>query len=498
MLRLLSFCVLAIAGVLTFTACGEDFLARQPIDEVSVDGFFDSEESISLATDAIYSTLQTQGWHGQSFELDDVPSDDAAKNFDQGIDNFAANPNNGNILNYWEAHYRTITYANVVLEKSAESELPDTTTAPYIAEARFLRGISYFNLVRIFGGVPIVTEIPLLERDLLPARATVDETYQFLIADLEAAMAELPSEHNPARATKEAAQAYLANVHLTLASRGNALGSFARAEELARAVLESGHFEMLDDYGDLWIYPTSENSTESIFEIQYTGCGPWGTGNQRQAFFAPFNQGITGNSDGWGVMLPSAPPTEPVGTTSLDVWEEGDVRRYWSLFEPENFYEVINPDKGGYKYPKAGVGGRPANIKKFVMGGGADVCFMSTPQNASIMRITEVALIYAEALARQRGGATVDGLAVDYFNRIRTRAGLEEKLLLELDDIELERRREFMFEGKRWFDILRKGDRAAVSHMRLAGRTLTEEKLLFPIPALELEVNPNLEQNPGY
>ena len=488
----------ALLLTLALTSCGEEFLDRGPIDQIEVADFFQTPAEFEAATLAIYATLQSQGYYGQAFELDDVPSDDSSKSFDQGIDNFAANANNQNIADYWEAHYQAITRANIVIEKAAESDLADEDLTQFVAEARFLRGITYFDLVRLFGGVPIVTEIPTLDRDLLPARASVDEVYQFLIADLEAAMEVLPSQHNPARATRDAAAAYLASVHLTLASRGNELGSFARAAELARSVINSGNYRLLDDYGDLWRYPESDNTLESIFEIQFTGCGPWGTGNQRQAFYAPFNQGITGNTDGWGVMVPSAPGTDASpGTTAVDIWEEGDERRYWTLFEPENKYDFENFQEG-YTYPEDGVGGRRANIKKFVIGGGADVCFMSTPQNASIMRLSEVGLILAEALARQAGGATVAPQALGIFNGLRTRAGLDPLLLVELDDIELERRREFMFEGKRWFDILRKGDAAAVSLMRLHGRTLTAEKLLFPLPALELEVNPNLVQNPGY
>ena len=168
------------------------------------------------------------------------------------------------------------------------------------------------------------------------------------------------------------------------------------------------------------------------------------------------------------------------------------------MMEPENFYPTLNPGDGGYTYPRDGAGGASRNIKKYVIGGGSNVCFMSTAQNGSMMRYSEVILIYAEAVTELSGGLSLNQSVVDLVNTIRTRAEVEPLEFLDREKIELERRREFMFESKRWFDILRKGTDQAVELMRLSGRTLDETKLLFPIPASELEINPNLEQNPGY
>ena len=484
------YAILLLIAVITF-ACGEEFLDRKPVDQIAESNFYRNESDMRSATLAIYSSLQSQGWYGEAFQIDEIPSDDSRRSAAAGIDNFAANPNDGNILLYWSGHYQAITFANTVIEKAPDADMSDEVRDVLVAEAKFLRAITYYNLVRVFGGVPIITEIPKLDRDLFPARNSVDEVYEFLIADMEEAIQVLPAEHNPGRATKGAAQAYLASVHLTLRN-------YAEARDLAKAVIDSDVYQLVDSISQLWVYPESENNSESIFEIQYAGCESWGTGNMRQAFFAPFNQGITGNSDGWGVMVPTTPPIDQSGTTSVDVWDDGDKRRFWTLLEPDNYYENINPEKGGYRYPVDGAGGRQANVKKYVMGGGSNVCFMSTPQNASLMRYSEVLWIYAEAVANQTSRVTVNSTVLDLINPLRTRAGLEPFEVLTVEDIELERRREFMFEGKRWFDILRKGPDEAVMLMRLAGRSLTNDKLLLPIPAIELDVNENLVQNPGY
>ena len=473
-----------------FVSCSDEFLDRPPIDQIEEDAFFRNESEMRAATVAIYTAIQSQDYFGEGWAIEEIPSDDSRRSAASGIDNFAANPNNENVAKYWRGHYRAITLANIVIEKAPDADLTDEVRREIVGEARFLRGLTYFNLVRIYGGVPIVTEIPRLERDLFPARSTVDEVYAFLIADLENAIESLPVSSDPSRATKGAAQAYLASVYLTRRE-------FTKSRDLAREVINSGAYELVDSIPELWLYPMSDNNRESIFEIQFAGCEAFGTGNMRQAFYAPFNSGITKGADGWGVMVPTTPVVDQPGTTALDVWEEGDKRRYWTLMEPGNSYPTINPGEG-YIFPANGAGGNVATIKKYVMGGGSNVCFMSTPQNGSLMRYSEVLWIYAESVAELQNGGTVDPFILDLINPLRLRAGLSPFQVIELDDIDAERRREFMFEGKRWFDILRKGEDAAVSLMRLSGRTLTKEKLLFPIPALEVEINTNLVQNPGY
>lgn len=476
---------------IAFTSCGDEFLDRDPIDRIPTDNFYRTADEMQSATRAIYTGIQSQDFYGQAWGVDEMPSDDSRPSGEDGVDNFAANPNNENVLRYWRGHYRVITLANTVIEKAPDAEISEELRQQLVAEARFLRGISYFNLVRIYGGVPIVEEIPTLERDLFPARATVEETYDFLKADLENAVEFLPLENQQHRATKGAAMAYLASVYLTLED-------YEKARELSLAVINSGQYELVDSVGMLWTAPTYDNNSESIFEIQFAGCESWGTGNMRQAFFAPFNQGITKGSDGWGVLVPTNPNSNTAGTTALDVWEDGDRRRYWTLMEPGNHYPTINPNDGGYTYPATGVGGVRANIKKYVIGGGADVCFMSTSQNGSLMRFSEVIYIYAESTARLQSNLTQDPIALELVNKIRERSQVAPFAFLTVEDIFAERRREFMFEGKRWFDILRLPETEALTLLRQSGVTLTAQRLLLPIPAVELEVNDNLEQNPGY
>jgi len=473
------------------TSCGEEFLDRQPIDQIAVENFYRTASDLESGILAAYTALQSQQYFGEGWRVDETASDDSRQNFGAALDNFSVTAGAPEVRNYWAGRYRLVTLANVMIEKAPQAEVSQEIIDLTVAEARFLRAIAYYDLVRIFGGVPKITIPPSLNQDLLYPRATVSEIYDLIKEDLAYAADILPLERDLGRATAGAAKSFLASVHLTLEE-------YEPARDRALEVINSGVYALMPDYGDLWVKGTYDNNTESVFEVQYAGCESWGTGNMRQAFFAPWNQGITKNTDGWGSLVPTDPGQDNPTTTAADIWEEGDTRRYWSMMEPGNYYPTLNPEDGGYTYPANGAGGATRNIKKYVMGGGSDVCFMSTPQNGSMMRYSEVILIYAEAVTKLSSGISLNASVIELVNGLRRRATVPDLEFLDPEIIELERRREFMFESKRWFDILRKGTDRAVELMRLHGRTLDETKLLFPIPASELEINPNLVQNPGY
>ena len=491
----LSKSILSVAlGATTFlglTSCGDDFLDRQPIDQITVDNFYRTETDLESGILAAYTALQSQQYFGEGWRVDETPSDDSRQNFGSAIDNFSVTAGSGEVASYWSGRYRLVTLANIMIDKAPEAEVSEEVITRVQAEARFLRAIAYYDIVRIFGAAPLITEPPSLDVDLLLPRSSTSDIYALIKDDLAFAAEHLPLERDNGRATSGAANAYLASVHLTLRE-------YEDARDRSLEVINSGVYELMPDYGDLWVKETYDNNSESVFEVQYAGCESWGTGNMRQAFFAPWNQGITKNTDGWGSLVPTDPGQDNPTTTAADVWEEGDVRRYWSMMEPDNYYPTLNPGDGGYTYPSNGAGGASRNIKKYVMGGGSDVCFMSTPQNGSMMRYSEVILTYAEAVTNLSSGISLNEEVVELVNGLRRRAQVPELEFLDFEILDLERRREFMFESKRWFDILRKGNDRAVEIMRLSGRTLDETKLLFPIPASELEINPNLVQNPGY
>ncbi len=487
--------VALLLGASLFGSCNE-FLEREPLDQISAESFYKTESDLKSAIYAAYTPVMDQWFMGQGWQLLEIPSDNTtAGGTDPGftpIDDFTTTADNGAVAEVWANRYKLIALANVVLDRAPKAGLAEAVYKPYVAEASFLRALAYLDLVRLWGGVPLVLTPANYGDNLLVPRNSVSEVYDQIDADLTVAAAGLPLRHigsEVGRATKGAALALHAKAELT---RRN----FVRARELARQVVALNVYGVLPDYGALWVLETSDNNAETIFQAQHAGCGPFGTGNVMQAFFAPYAEGITRNSDGWGSQSPTGPAISNPGTTVFDAFEEGDLRKRWTLLLPGQFYPEINAGEGGYTYPARGAGRAGLNIKKYVVGGGSNICFMSTPQNVNIIRYPDVLLTIAEAAVELDGGVSVNAEAVAAVNVIRKRAGLPTVTSLTREGVFAERRAEFAFECQRWFDILRTPD--PLTTLRLHGKVLNEERLLFPIPSAERKINSNLTQNPGY
>ncbi|MEL6864268.1 MAG: RagB/SusD family nutrient uptake outer membrane protein [Bacteroidota bacterium] len=480
---------------LAISSC-QDFLDREPLDQLTSESFYQTESDGNAAMLACYSVLQDIDWFGKGWMMLEVPGDNSQPGGTDPefspIDNFTVNGDTPPVGAYWAIRYRLITYANVFIHKIPDMEIEQSLKDQFDAEARFLRALAYFDLVRIYGDVPLITEPPVYGEDLLFPRSTVNEVYDLIRSDLTAGAEHLPalwSGANVGRANKWAAAALLAKVHLTRRE-------FGKARDRALEVVNSGVYRLMDNYGDNWELATSDNNTESIFQIQYTGCSGWGTGNAMQAFFAPWGEGITKDRDGWGSQIPTSPVNNNPSTTITDAFEEGDLRKDPSIMTPLAYYPSVNPDDGGYTYPQNGASASLTNIKKYVVGSGSDICFMSTPMNAHILRYADVLLILAEALMEIQGGETSAGEALQYFNEVRQRAGLEPLDYINRELMLHERRVEFAFENQRWFDLVRTGK--AVEMLTLHGKNIQPHHVLFPIPSAELDINPKLTQNPGY
>ena len=498
--RLLQSLPLAALAVASSALVGcEDFLERPPRDQVIEETFYKTEADLRLAAYSVYTPLTRQAWSGQEgWKIAEIPSDNSAPGGSDPdfspIDDFGVSPDNPNVKAYWDIRYRAVNLASVLIDKAPSSGLAEGVYATYVAEGQFVRALAYFDLVRIFGDVPLVLKKAEYGEDVLLPRASVEEVYAQITADLEAAIPHLPltrASSDAGRATSGAARALLAKVALTQ-------GDYDRAYDLAREVIESGVYELMPDYGALWVLESSDNNAESVFQAQHVGCGPFAVGNQMQAFFAPFGEGITGNADGWGSHAPTAPANTQAESTIFEAFEDGDLRKRWTLFLPGECYPEINPDQGGYCYPERPESSAGTAIKKYVVGGGPEVCFMSTPQNANIIRYADVLLTLAEAAVGASGGSSIEAFTVDAFNQVRTRAGLAPVQSITADDVLQERRVELAFEQQRWFDLLRLPQEQTLGIMRSHGKRLGADDLLFPIPAVELQINPNLTQNPGY
>ena len=485
--------ILTIA--ISVSAC-ENFLDKQPLDTIVEDSFYNTAEDMDKAMLAAYVPLQNQQWMAQGWRILEIPSDNSqAGGTDPDftpIDDFSTSADNISVADFWAIRYRAVALANVVIFRAPLASITDDEVAVLVAEAKFIRALAYFDLVRTFGDVPLSLEAPSLENDVLLPRSSVEDVYGLIEADLTEAAEELPTTRIGAdlgRASKGAALALHAKVALT---RKN----FRQAQELSSSCMRLGVYQLMPDYGDNWDITTSDNNAEAVFQIQHVGCGPFGTGNASQAFFAPFGQGITKGSDGWGSQIPTSPSVNNPGTTIQEAFEENDLRLFHSIMLPASSYPNINANDGGYDYPATGASRATVNIKKYVVGGGPNTCFMSTGQNMHVIRYADVLLSFVEAAVELDGGVTVNADALKAFNDVRSRAGLDPLSIVTREDLFQERRVEFAFECHRWFDLLREGD--VVTKMRLHGKSLDENNLLFPIPSAEIKINTNLTQNEGY
>lgn len=341
----------------------------------------------------------------------------------------------------WGSAYKVIFQANTIMDNLQLIASPKNKNKVE-GEARFLRAINYFELLRYFGkayepgttnsqlGVPIITK-PMADpqNNNAVARNTVEEGYALVVADLQAAASLLPSS-NSYFADKYAAQAMLARVYLQM-------GSYSKALEAANSVINDSGRSLMPAYAQA--FNSTANTAEDLFAFQVTSQSG---GNDLNRFYADDSHG------GRGDLL--------IDESYLDLFEEGDERGTF-------FYD----DDGDLYTAK----------------------FLVQYSNIHIIRLAEMYLIRSECNIRL--GSTVGAGALDDINTVRARAGAGALNAVTLDDIFNERRRELAFEGFLLHDIKR--FKKTVDNL-----AYDSNKLVLPIPVREIFINPLLVQNPGY
>ena len=473
-----------IISLIVFASC-HDFIDLKPNDTVSINQMFNSESDFRDAINGCYHPLRAR--YNEMYIFGDMRADDAwievqgARKASYNSDVFTMNENEGLLGDTWQGYYLIISRVNYVLEKiEAADKSVLRNLDRYEGEARFLRALSYFDLVRIFGDVPSIKNSLTIEESYTVKRASVESIYNdIIIPDLIDAANKLPERYSGAdvgRATKGAAKSLLGKVYLY---RKN----FANAESLLQEVTTMG-YALLADYNALWTY-VNEHHSEYIFDIEYMR-GGFGQGNAFSYRFLPMNAEFTamiGVSGGWG--------GEDINPTQIFV----------KLFEssPGDLRKDINVDAtGGFINSKG-------EFVRFIQAATYTKKYQ-TPLSAQsdghanwkVIRYADVLLMLAEAM--NENGKTA--AAIPYLNMIRKRAGVEEyPTTMSKSEtfaaIERERRLELSFEGHRWFDLVRWGK--AYEVMKDIG--MKEYMTVYPIPLTQLQVINDtniLWQNPGY
>lgn len=483
--------LLAAAVFVGTSACGEDFLEKEPLGLITEDAFFKTSQQAIEATNAVYNNLRR--WEVHIFAyigMTDLVSDDADKgstatdaSFLLDIDNLTHNATNIAFSTVFDGYYQGINRANVAITRIPAIEMDAALKNRLVGEAKFLRAYYYFNLVRWFGGVPLNIK-PLQPTEFKQPRATKEQVYAQIIQDLQEAAAALPekNEYAPAdlgRATKGAANGMLAKVYLTI-------GDFAKAEAAALIVINSGKYALYPSYERLFQYE-GENASESIFEVQATADAQSLGGSQYNEV-----QGVRGVPNlGWGFNRPS--------DDLVKEYESGDPRREATIL----YVGEILPDGSALVEDNAEIVNERYNQKAWVPRR-SDGANGSGGGNIRILRYADILLIAAEALNENGKSAQ----ALTYLNQIRLRARNGRTNILPdvtiTDKAQLrnriwhERRVELGMEQHRWFDLVRQGRAASV--MKAVGKNFVEGKHeLFPIPQNEVDLTGGLvTQNPGY
>lgn len=478
------FLILAFATGIFLSGCKNEFLELAPQSQLSVESYYKTAEQVEFAVNGAYSTLQSSNMYQNWYVLAEIPSDNTTNNLSGSVtdqdefDKFYIRTTNPFTANFWNESYNGINKCNMVLAKIDGVTMDAGRKDQLTKEVKFLRGLMYFNLVRIFGGVPLVTTTVQITDAYAIARSSQAETYAQIIKDLTDAET-LPASYtgnDVGRATSGAVKALLGTVYMTMKD-------YAKGETKLAEVISSGKYSLLENTaGSLNITgyekifdPTNHNHKESIFDVQFKK-GGFGEGSGFANNFAPENSGtsvVTVGSTGGNNI-----PTEDMN----NAYELGDLRKDYSMASSyiDNKTGKIIPIR---------------HVKKY-----RDVPYQSGDANIDypVIRYADVLLMYAEAL--NENGKTSE--ACTMLNKVRRRGfgyqstettpvdiSTADKVVFR-DKVLQERRVELAFEGQRWFDLIRTG--RAVEIMKSKGFKINDTQLICPIPQKQVDINPGV------
>jgi starch-binding outer membrane protein, SusD/RagB family len=474
--------IVSIISLLLLTACKKSFIELSPASTAGVDNLYKTDQDFKQAEIGIYNIYQAQ--YQNMWMFGDMRGDDSwdelVKNTPAAMDLFTINNDDGVIRTTWQNYYNIISRANLLLSKITSVEKGSVPNKDvYVGEAKFLRALAYFDLVRIYGDVPMVTTPLTIEEAYKTGREKVSKIYdEVIIKDLQEAEAFLPAKHSGAdvgRATKGAAKSLLGKVYLTIKD-------FPKAEAKLKEVTTMG-YALLAKYNDLFDYAKDEHHSEYIFDIEYEQ-GLSGEGSSFTTNFSPKNPdiatfyGVTGGQNG-----ANNPPR-----SLFALFPAGDLRK--DVTAADGF-----TDNNGVFHQLIPTSNDVATFTKKYMA--RLLAANDSKANWKVIRYADVLLMLAEAL--NENSKTDEALG--FLNQVHKRAGLTEYSGLSQDAareaIYLERRLELSFEGHRWFDLLRTG--RALQTMSSKG--MKDYMTVFPIPISQIQLinNPSIfPQNKGY
>ena len=488
-----------IAGSFFLPGCS-DFLDESDPSSFTVENYFTKPEHARSSVNAIYLAMRdpimNSGFGGADWAMTEFATGLASTDLGQAVNSYFVKDlrntsDNGYGRDYWASYYKGIANANLSIAKIPTIAMDEAAKTKVLGEAYFLRAWFYFNLVQLFGNIPIVTEpISLTSEQLRPSQAKPEDVYNLIVSDLKTAEAAgLPWADASGKVSLGAVKSLLAKVYLTMAGFPLQKGAeyYGLAAKKAEEVIDSKQFKLFTTYDDLH-NPAKKNVEENIFMIQFKTQivpGTW------QGFIIPYNKNISAYSDETGGIY--------ANIDFIKSYDPADLR----IKEKQFFFtEFTNQSDRNLKVPLGGY----FIYKHF------DVVAQTSSANSDlnwpVIRYADVLLTYAEASNEVSGPTTK---AFDALNATRIRAQLPALTGLSKDQFReatwKERWYELCFENITWFDMVRlrkafnlttKQFENYVGHKFSYGPVLTERELLFPIPTVELRNNTNLVATKGY
>ncbi len=465
-------------------------LEEKPDSILTSEQFYQTREDAVAAVNGIYNAALNNGgitmynrlFHlGFEIQTDDAIAGQRVTNIDvRAMAALTQSTSNDRVDELWKEHYTAINRANIAIDRIPAIEMDAELRTRLINEAKFLRGLLYFNLVRLWGEVPLILhETSSLGKEAIQVkRDPVETVYAQIITDLSDAES-LPDSYgttDAGRATGGAAKALLSKVYLT---RGEWDKAVSKSLEVIRGPYG---YALFDNFADVFNVAT-KNGKELIFSVQCQGGN--GQGNRLASSCAPV-----------GIPGISAAGTDEPTDDAYAIFNVNDKRRDVTFFT-----SLVSPTNGTtYTFAP--------HFRKYW-----DPATITNPtesnQNIPVIRFAEVLLIYAEALNESNHAPVTE--AYNAINQVIRRAygkpvnvpdptvdlaGLDYSGFKEA--VYLQRRKELMFEFQRWFDLIR--TRRMVTVLHNVGKTNAAEKnYLLPVPQREIDLNPALlPQNPGW
>lgn len=447
------------------TSCGDSFFDLEPASSVTIDKVYKTASDYNVAVIGCYAKLQSQvnfyteccEYRSDNLSLG-APTAGTQDRYD--IDHFTEKPSNGILSSYWANFNNNVYRCNLLLDQIDGANFAENLKKQYKGETMFIRALNYFNMYRIWGGVPATKHVVSAAEALKVARYSDEQMFDLIAGDLKEIVDNnyLPETYSSAdmgRATSGAAKALLGKVYLTF-------HKWTEAKDILSQLI--GKYQLVSPIAQVFNVD-NKNNNEIIFAVH-------------------FNKEIEGEGHSYWYNLTNASDDTNQTSSLLNTFPTGDARKDLITYVQveknvrlmNKFYDTKSPT------------------------------FKTVGNDQILLRYADVLLMYAEALNEIQYDASEGSLALKYLNAVRQRAGISNLTAKQLPTQEkfrkgilVERQREFPYEGQRWFDLVRMG--FAKSVMAENGVEIKDYQLLFPIPQQEIEKVGDksiLWQNPGY